>query len=132
VIGSSAIYRSGVMSLLRATTVRLSLLSNKEEGGGMAGQSSEHWLAKAEELRSMADELDDKMAWLSRTRRVNPHLDAELEAIMEAQRTLRDRAALWESMASFFRPRTSRRARSEGRINSAGPAAAPVAPLPRA
>jgi hypothetical protein len=70
----------------------------------MPGQLSEHWLAKAEELRSTAEDLNDKIAWLRRTRKVNPHLDAEVEAIQEAQRSLSDRAALWESMASRVRP----------------------------
>ena len=51
----------------------------------------------------MAEELDNRIAWLSRTNRVTPHLDAELEAIRETQRSMRDRAALWESMASHVR-----------------------------
>jgi hypothetical protein len=93
--------------------VRLSLSDNQEEDGGMPARSSEHWLAKAEELRSTAEELNDKIAWLRRTRRVNPHLDAKLEAIREAQRSLYDRAALWEGMASGIRPGASKRARPE-------------------
>jgi hypothetical protein len=69
----------------------------------MPGQSSEQWLAKAAELRAIAEELDEKIAWLRRARKINPHLDAEVEAIMEAQRSLCDRAALWEGMASRVR-----------------------------
>ena len=69
----------------------------------MPKRSSEYWLAKAEELRTTAEELDEKIERLGRTRRVNPHLDAEVEAIREAQQSLVDRARMWESMASHAR-----------------------------